>query len=145
MRKILFIFLFTLVFSLTSAAKEKLPRANVISMFMKDKYADVNGNYILNFFIGELSVFLDANNIEAVYKKSLSGVPNGWYMMLEFSGRTTLSSNGVYKYVYEDVNIFCIPADEYRSDEGYWIELGDFTVGTGRGDLVRYFKDHISR
>lgn len=145
MRKFLFILLVACIFPLLSYAKERLPRANVVSMFLKDEYADVNENYILNFFIGELSVFLDDNNIEAVYNRSMSGVPNGWYMMLEFSGRTTLSSNGTYKYVYEDVNIFCIPADESRADEGYWIELGDFTVGTRRGDLVQYFKDHISR
>ena len=134
-----------LIFPLPSIAKGKLPRANIVSMFLKDEHADVNENYILNFFIGELSVFLKANNIEAVYSRSMAGVPNGWYMMLEFSGRTTLSSNGEYRYVYEDVNIFCTPADRSRSEEGYWIELGDFTVGTQRGDLVRFFKGHITQ
>lgn len=121
----------------------KLPNANIISMFMKDAHADINGNYVVNFFIGELSVFLSSCGIDNVYSRNVESAYNSWYMMVEFNGRTTLSSNGTYRYEYRDVGLFVIPADKSKADQGYWIDLGDFTVGTGKGDLVRYFKNHI--
>lgn len=144
MKKIFVFIIIATLLPIVSNAKDKLPRADVVSMFLDDRNADINDNYILNFFIGELAVFLEQNNIQAVYNRSMYGVPNGWYMKLEFSGRTILSSKGEYKYTYKDVGIFCIPADRSRSDEGYWIDLGDFTVGTQKGDLVRFFKRHLS-
>lgn len=125
--------------------KHRLPNTRIVSMFMKDDKVDVNGNYLVNFFIGELWAFLDSNGIEAMYEKSMDGVSKGWYMMLDFSGKTTLSSNGTYHYEYKDVGIYRMPADKSISDKGYWIYLGDFTVGTRKGDLVRYLKKHITK
>lgn len=119
-------------------AREPLPKAKVISMFMNDKNVDVNENYVVNFFIGEFSRFLESRNIEAVYSKKMDGVYKGWYAMLEFNGNTELDWNGVYHYKYTDVSIFFFNPN--NEGESYWVELGDFKTGTRPGDLLKVFE-----
>lgn len=120
-------------------AKERLPNARVISMFMRDKNADVNENYVVNFFIGEFCRFLESRRMKAVYSKSMDGVDGGWYAAIEFNGYTDLDWNGVYHYKYSDVRIFFFNPN--NEDESYFVELGNFKVGTHPGELIQVFKN----
>lgn len=67
-------------------------------------------------------------------------------MMLDFSGKSTLSASGIWHYEYYNVGIYCVPADKSaRENGGYWIYLGDFKVGTQKGDLTRYFQKRLTK
>lgn len=127
--------------SLNCKAAEPLPPAKVISIFMRDDNVDVNNNYVVNFFIGEFSRFIESKNIQVVYSKSMKNVCGGWYASLEFNGRTYIKENGKYRYKYTDVNIYFYNPNS--DEESYLVELDDLDTGTKPGNLLDIFRQKL--
>ena len=144
--KIILILLVLVTLYAKAGEKNRIPNANVVSIFLKDSNTDVNNNYIVNFFVGELWAYLSSKGIQTVYCRNVESAENAWYMMLDFSGKSTLSASGIWHYEYYNVGIYCVPADKSaRENGGYWIYLEDFKVGTQKGDLTRYFQKRLTK
>lgn len=135
MRKIIITLLILCISAINiKAQKDIILNADIVSIIIDEN--DFIEKHGVNFFVGELSLYLNSIGIECLVNKDISHISpcsKALYLVPLFDCQEYLKRNGMWVYIYKNISISYVNVCETK-DRGS-IYLGDIETKTTRTSL----------